>query len=136
MDTKQALVVGAVAFATFAHAAGAKAQVEPTVQACKELSSLVAAWQNFETQDVNASLEEVREVAREVSAALDQAAGEARSSSPAAFAQLKETHSVVEAELAAVPEEATPEQIQDRIAIAKENERFAYQNLMGNIVCP
>jgi hypothetical protein len=135
MDRKSALIVAAIVFGASAHA-GAKAQVEPTVPACKRLAGLATAWQNFDTQDVNATLEDVDEVSRQVSLALDQAAEEVRPLSPAAFDQLKIAQDGVQAAIDAVPEESTPEQIQDRIASAKEDAHFAYQNLMGNIVCP
>ena len=101
-----------------------------------DLAVLTTAWQNFDTQDVNASLEEVDETAKQVAAALDQIALEVRGLSPAAFDQLRAAHSAVEAAIAAVPEEASGAMVQDRIATAKDNERFAYQNLMSNIVCP
>jgi hypothetical protein len=135
MDRKSALIAAAIVFGASAHA-GAKAQVEPPVPACKQLAGLATAWQNFDTQDVNATLEDVGEVARQVSLALDQAAAEVRPLSPAAFDQLQSAQEGVQAAIDAVPEEATSEQIQDSIASARENERFAYQNLMGNIVCP
>lgn len=134
MNTKSALLGAAIAFAAFARA-DAQAQIEPTVRSCENFAALAAAWQNFATQDVNATLEQVDEAAQQVAGALDQVAVEARTMSPAAFDQLEVAHAAVEAAIGSVPRESTPEQILDRIATAKENERFAYQNLMSNIVC-
>lgn len=135
MNTKSALAFAAIAAAALMRA-DAQAQVEPTQRDCQNLAALEVAVQNFETQDVNATLDEVAQTAQQVSAALDQIAAEAMAMSPAAFEQLKEAHENVLAAIDAVPDEATPEQILDRIASAKENERFAYQNLTSNIVCP
>ena len=124
-----------MAFAALVHG-HAQAQFDPTVRVCEDLAALEVAWQNFETQDVMATLEEVDQSAAQVSAALDGVAGETRIMSPAAFDQLTDAHRALEAAIDAVPAEATPSEIQDSIAIATENERFAYQNLMGNIACP
>lgn len=135
MKVTPTLLAAAIAFTTLG-GARAQAQAGPTQRQCSDLAVLTTAWQNFDTQDVNASLEEVDETAKQVAAALDQIALEVRGLSPAAFDQLRAAHSAVEAAIAAVPEEASGAMVQDRIATAKDNERFAYQNLMSNIVCP
>lgn len=135
MKLTPALFAAAIAFAALAHAP-ALAQVQPTPRQCRDVEALQVAFQNFDTQDVNASLEEVDEAAKQVAAALDQVALEVRGLSPAAFDQLRQAHAAVEAAIAAVPEGASNAMVQDRIATARDNERFAYQNLMGNLVCP
>jgi hypothetical protein len=128
-------IAAALACATLA-GAPAQAQVQPTPRQCRDLGVLAVAWQNFDTQDLNASLEEVDDAAKQVAAAMDQVALEVRALSPAAFDQLKQAHANVEAEIAAVPENASNAMVQDRIAMAKDNERFAYQNMMSNLFCP
>lgn len=114
----------------------AQAQIQPTPRQCRDLGALEVAWQNFDTQDLNANLEEVDDAAKQVAAAMDQVALEVRALSPAAFDQLRQAHAAVEAAIAAVPENASNAMVQDRIAMAKDDERVAYQNLMSNVFCP
>lgn len=135
MKAKAASIGAAVALVALAHAT-AQAQFEPAMPVCQELAALEVAWLNFDTQNVNATPAEVQQAARQVSVALDRIEEAANQMSPAAFDQLRQAHATVESEIDEIGEEATPAQVQDSLAPAKENERFAYQNFTGNIVCP
>jgi hypothetical protein len=135
MNTTRTLLGAAVALAAFVQPA-ARAQVEPDMPVCEQLNELAVAWQNLDTQDVNATLGDVQVTTAQFSAALDRVADEANQMSPAAFAALRQAHQSFEATLATVPEDDTPAELQDRIALARDNERFAYQNFASNIFCP
>jgi hypothetical protein len=116
--------------------ATAQAQFQPPMPTCEKLAELDTAWQSFATQDINATQADVDRVVQQLGAALEQVAGDARALNPSAFDQLRQAQQAVEQVIDAVPNDATPAQVQDAIADVRERERVFYQAFIDNLNCP